>query len=317
MAIALAFIYPLTHIVFFAGIVAEFIQINYPEGNVLKLYGPFLITFQIYALFVNHEFFLAEFTGRTGYYSQPAILAIETILHAVFMLFYIRLAAKIIERPPRFWNTWIAVIAALVPLAALAAFLLPGPGAGRFVPEPSAVRLCSVLSTSSILLYSAVYFLLYRGGVESPKCAKPMMLFTAIGNFAFVALFVPAQLLKMGKAALPVYVAPENAYLLAVGLANIIYDAPQVLLKRSEAARIAAGSVLDEAGLRGRERDIALRIERGMANKQIAAELGLREATVRNYIHGMFKRFGVSNRVQLMVAIKGGSAGPRGKADRS
>jgi len=54
-----------------------------------------------------------------------------------------------------------------------------------------------------------------------------------------------------------------------------------------------------------RELQILELLAQGKSNKQIAAELGIREQTVKNQFYGVFLKLGVTNRTQAAVkAIK-------------
>ncbi len=291
MALVFVFAYALTHIVHFAGIIAEYIQIKYPDTRILGLYGPFLIAFQAYALFKNCVFFITEFSGPPTYYLYPNILAIETLLHSLFIFLFVRLVSRIIPVPPRLWHPRIARAIAIAPL--VPAILLP------WIPSLVAhLRLFSILCTSAILFYSALYFLAYYREVQEPACAKPMMFFTAVCNLAFIPLFIGTQLLKNAFPALPWYLFPENLYLLALGLVNIVYDTPLTLFSHKKSAP-------DEiTELTEKEKLILMLIQEGLGNKQIAVKMDLGETTVRNYIHALFKRFNVKNRVQLLGVLQ-------------
>ena len=50
--------------------------------------------------------------------------------------------------------------------------------------------------------------------------------------------------------------------------------------------------------LTAREREVARHIVRGVRNKQVAAELGISEITVKAHVSAIFRKLGVSNRVQ-------------------
>jgi DNA-binding CsgD family transcriptional regulator len=54
-----------------------------------------------------------------------------------------------------------------------------------------------------------------------------------------------------------------------------------------------------------RERQVLSLLERGLGNKQIAAELGLKEETVRNHIYHMSKQVGARNRIDLIARVRG------------
>lgn len=298
MIIALVIAYVLSHFVHFSGLVAELIQFQYPDGKVLKLYGPFLVAFQIYVFFKNYAFFVTEFGFHPGFYSLPWVLATETGLHALFILFYTRLVTRIIPRHPRFWKPLPVLATALIPLPFI--LLTQGFFPGLLPVGQETVRLISAVSTSLILLYSGLYFIKFRKGIVDPPCANPMMLFTALGNFIFIPLFLTVQVIKTVKGDIPYYLFPENLYLLSVGMANLCYDTPKVF------SRVFSPNPTEKKfpDLTPREWEIIEFIERGLGNKQIAAELNLSENTIRNHIHELFKRCSVKNRVQLMIILK-------------
>lgn len=52
-----------------------------------------------------------------------------------------------------------------------------------------------------------------------------------------------------------------------------------------------------------REREVALLVARGARNKQIAVELGISLATVKDHIHNALTKNGFSTRAQLAAAI--------------
>lgn len=55
------------------------------------------------------------------------------------------------------------------------------------------------------------------------------------------------------------------------------------------------------ARLSKRESDVARLVAEGLVNKDIAAQLGLSEHTVRNYLFHVFDKLGVSTRVELVL----------------
>ena len=58
-----------------------------------------------------------------------------------------------------------------------------------------------------------------------------------------------------------------------------------------------------------REREIVMRLRQGLRNKQIAAEMGITEGTVKIYLFRLFHKLGVRNRFEL--ASYGGLENPR------
>jgi DNA-binding CsgD family transcriptional regulator len=53
-------------------------------------------------------------------------------------------------------------------------------------------------------------------------------------------------------------------------------------------------------GLTSRERDMVPLIARGLANKEIASELGISAATVRTHIYNLFQKVGAKGRIELL-----------------
>jgi two-component system nitrate/nitrite response regulator NarL len=53
--------------------------------------------------------------------------------------------------------------------------------------------------------------------------------------------------------------------------------------------------------LTARERQLIELVRRGLRNRDIAAELGVTEGTVKVYLHGIFDKFGVDNRTELAM----------------
>ena len=57
-----------------------------------------------------------------------------------------------------------------------------------------------------------------------------------------------------------------------------------------------------------RERKIAGLVAQGLRNKEIAAELGITEGTVKVYLHGIYGKLGVENRTELAVLVTDGKS---------
>lgn len=68
-------------------------------------------------------------------------------------------------------------------------------------------------------------------------------------------------------------------------------------------ARIAAVKARAASGpsLTPRERQLVDLVRRGMRNRDIAAELGVTEGTVKVYLHAIFDKLGVDNRTELAM----------------
>lgn len=57
-------------------------------------------------------------------------------------------------------------------------------------------------------------------------------------------------------------------------------------------------------GLSGREAEMAVLIARGLANKEIAGELGISPATVRTHIYNLYQKAGARSRVELLNKLR-------------
>jgi two-component system nitrate/nitrite response regulator NarP len=53
--------------------------------------------------------------------------------------------------------------------------------------------------------------------------------------------------------------------------------------------------------LNPRERRIARLVARGMRNRDIGAELGIGEGTVKVYLHAMYQKLSIDNRTELAL----------------
>lgn len=65
-----------------------------------------------------------------------------------------------------------------------------------------------------------------------------------------------------------------------------------------------------ETALTQRERKLVMLVARGMRNREIAAELGITEGTVKVYLHAIFDKLGVANRTELAIRAAEVGLGP-------
>jgi len=57
-----------------------------------------------------------------------------------------------------------------------------------------------------------------------------------------------------------------------------------------------------------REREVALLVARGLANKEIGRELGLSHGTVKQHVHNIFLKLGARNRCMLIHLVSDSQA---------
>jgi DNA-binding NarL/FixJ family response regulator len=50
-----------------------------------------------------------------------------------------------------------------------------------------------------------------------------------------------------------------------------------------------------------REREVAVLVARGLSNKEVARQLGLREGTVKTHLHNIYRKLAVDGRSTLMA----------------
>jgi two-component system nitrate/nitrite response regulator NarL len=82
----------------------------------------------------------------------------------------------------------------------------------------------------------------------------------------------------------------------------------EVLQRAMEQALTGEGPRDPLDGLSSRERAIAALIQRGLKNKEIAAELGLTEGTVKVHLHNIYEKLGVRGRTELVLLAQGAGA---------
>lgn len=62
--------------------------------------------------------------------------------------------------------------------------------------------------------------------------------------------------------------------------------------------------------LTAREREIAPLIDRGLSNKEIAAQLGIEVATVKNHVHNLLEKLQVASRGEAAARLRAGVGAP-------
>lgn len=106
----------------------------------------------------------------------------------------------------------------------------------------------------------------------------------------------------------------------ALGAAGFLYKTRPLDTLARDLASIAAGEtrfpdvppqgssltgIRDQiASLSGAQRNVLLALADGRLNKQIAGDLGISEATVKAHLTAIFRKLGVNNRSQAMLAVQ-------------
>jgi len=79
----------------------------------------------------------------------------------------------------------------------------------------------------------------------------------------------------------------------------------QEVLQRAMETSLSPDAPRDSfAPLTERERAIVALVERGLRNKEVAAELGLTEGTVKVHLHKIFDKLGIQSRMDLVLLSK-------------
>lgn len=52
------------------------------------------------------------------------------------------------------------------------------------------------------------------------------------------------------------------------------------------------------------EAEVVSHLTRGLSNREIAAQLGKSEATIKNQLRSVYRKLGVANRIRLMVMLR-------------
>lgn len=82
------------------------------------------------------------------------------------------------------------------------------------------------------------------------------------------------------------------------------------LLRRVAALASGRGGEGLAGQLTNRERDVIRLIDRGRSNKEIARELGIEVATVKNHVHNILEKLQVHRRGEAAARVRSGPLGP-------
>ena len=76
------------------------------------------------------------------------------------------------------------------------------------------------------------------------------------------------------------------------------------LAERVAALKAARPTANEEPRLTRRQREIAALISEGLSNKQIASRLSIQQATVKNHVHNILGKLGVSHRDEVATLVR-------------
>ncbi len=320
-------LYAVSHCAGFAGfslMIALHAYDTESRGRMLA-YNLFLVSFFLYLLPSNAAFFARAFmesgavTGEYWYYVADAFRT--SLIMTAGSYFFWSLPTETGSR-----RTLVVLLAAsslpiagLVSHAVLSGFLGLDEGAKNALK--TILMRSHVFLIAGLLVWAAAYFTRRRDYAVDDEC-REMMNLTLVGNLVFIPLFTGISFVNFGPDRPGLPFCAENLYYLVIHAANIVVLALRIYLPADAAAertgravpgnrRLPVGRTgapaepFPEAALSALlvltecERGIVELMARGLANKEIAADLAVTEHAVRNHIYRLFRKFGVRNRVEL------------------
>lgn len=232
-----------------------------------------------------------------------ASLFLQGLVYA--MIFLAVGALRLATRLARGFGLAARVLSAANVLAPAAYICLWADALFREAPIPPSFLggLGYVVTAGAVVVFGIVLLLSDQGG-EPPSLG---LLARGLGIccLAYIPLTIIEALLDSSAA---VAVKPLSLdFLFYLGL-NVVSCMAFVKSLSSESGRAfgeLTGAAADSLGLTERERAMAELIARGLANKEIASELGISPATVRTHIYNLYKKVGARSRVELLNRLAG------------
>ncbi len=192
----------------------------------------------------------------------------------------------------------------------LRAFRLP---LGTVLPQWAMDALSGFTGVGYILVSIALLLLALCLLLAQLKGEHPaVVLLARLWSWSLFA-FLPLTLLEWALGALDANpykpLSLDFVFYLACNVASVAAFARSLRVERQKGESVLAGPVPEETALRyaltDRERDMVPLIARGLANKEIAAELGISPATVRTHIYNLFQKAGAKSRIELLNKLGG------------
>lgn len=284
-------------------------------GSLLVFQSLFLVGMGLIVVY----FYLA---GLPGGISRAAVVALRVLLALLNTAVWVT-GGVLVHRmmPPRkrqgFRPTLMEVLASLVILWTLAntAFIVvfghDAAGGTAMVADErfGAAQMWALLGHVVVALALAKFGLTARGPLTPNEPDAIRSLIRRYGLWALVC--APAGLIEFAVeiARLPALPTISLDQFLYLSLNFVSMSAAIRLFKSNEAGTPVMDSVPDERrrilNISAREAEIAVLIARGMANKQIAAELSISPATVRTHIYNLYQKVGAGSRVELLNKLRG------------
>lgn len=167
----------------------------------------------------------------------------------------------------------------------------------------------SALLTTSPILSGVTYVLitLVVGGFglillmheHTPKLS-PLFRPLGICALGFIPLSVAEYLLATSGNNFYSPLSLDTIFFLAISIVIIIYTVKYITSGNKTTDEDKLSTFCNDFGVTGRQREMLSLIEAGKANKEIAYELGISDATVRTHIYNLYKKTGVQSRTELI-----------------
>jgi DNA-binding CsgD family transcriptional regulator len=160
-----------------------------------------------------------------------------------------------------------------------------------------------VVTTGAVVALGIALLLADQAG-EPPSLA---LLARGLGIccLAYIPLTVVEALLDSGGSSGLKPISLDFIFYLGLNVVSCMAFARSLSAESGRAYGELSGAAADSLGLTERERAMAEMIARGLANKEIAAELGISPATVRTHIYNLYRKVGARSRVELLNRLAG------------
>jgi DNA-binding CsgD family transcriptional regulator len=257
-------------------------------------------------------FYVLESPGGLAPTTEALFITLITLLSVSVWGVVVVLIRRIRPKETRRWGypaaaEILAVLAGLRMLANLAVMVLDAAGTPVFVSTAA----LHAWDLGGMILYGlamAAFGIMVR---SAPPRSEPSALHPLLRAYGLVAIvFAPVGVIEhvVELAGIPglSYISLDHFLYFAWNVVSM--SAAYRLFRPAEAGVPALDSVPPERvralRLSAREAEMAVMIARGLANKEIAAELNISPATVRTHIYNLYQKVGARSRVELLNKLR-------------
>ena len=282
------------------------------RSRLLKPLLLFQVLFLIATGLIVLYFFLIESPNGLAPGVEAAFLIVIMTLSAAVWGVVIVLIRRVVPKDTRRRGypaaaEILAVLAALKTFANVVVMLLEASGRPVFGSAGAA----QAWDLGGMILYGiamAAFGIMVR---SEPPRSEPIALHPLLRAYGLVAIvFAPVGVIEhaVALAGLPwlSYISLDHVFYLAWNVVSM--SAAIRVFRPAESGVPVLDSVPAERvralGLSVREAEMAVMIARGLANKEIAAELHISPATVRTHIYNLYQKVGARSRVELLNKLR-------------